>query len=63
MTVLIGFSIFILNLARNYQKVLLAIKYKDIGRVKNVFGKKFTFAPVILIAWVWFAWKIKTNLF
>ncbi len=61
MTVFVGFTLFIINIARNHKKIRLAIKYKDIGRIKNVFGKKFTFAPVILFAWIWFGWIIRNN--
>jgi len=63
MTVMVGLSLFLINIARNRKKILVAIRYKDMGRIKDVFGKKFTFAPVILLAWIWFGWNLRNNLF
>lgn len=61
-TILIGGSIFIKNILQNMDKVLVAFAQKDVATIKGIFGKKFAFAPVIFISWIWLGWKIKDSI-
>jgi prepilin peptidase CpaA len=61
-TALVGGSVFIKNIMQNLNKIVLAWKQKDLVMIKNIFGKKFAYAPVILISWMWFGWKIKDKI-
>ncbi len=56
-TVIIGSIAFIQNLIINWSKIIEGIKAKEKGVLKNYFGRKFPYAPVILLSWVWFGWK------
>ncbi|MBL7665563.1 MAG: prepilin peptidase [Bacteriovoracaceae bacterium] len=42
------------NLVKNYKILFSALKEKKYGLIKNCFGTKFAFSPVILITWIWF---------
>ncbi len=61
-TTLIGGSIFIKNILKNLDKLVLAYKTMDVTLVRGVFGQKFAYAPVILISWLWFGWTIKDKM-
>ncbi len=56
-TVLIGCFFFFTNLIRNFEKIVDSLKTKNYGTLKNCFGSKFPFAPVILLSWLWLGWK------
>lgn len=58
-TVVVGVISFLINLYENIEKVTSAFKQKNIELIKGVFGKKFTYAPVILLSWVWFGYIIR----
>ena len=60
-TVIIGGFIFLTNLIRNYEKILVALKQKNTQEVKNCFGTKFSYAPVILMTWLWLGWSLKDS--
>ena len=62
-TVLVGGSVFIKNLLNNINKIAMAWQTKNISVIRGVFGKKFAFAPVIFISWIWFGWKIRGSIF
>jgi prepilin peptidase CpaA len=55
-TIAVGGSLFLINTINNVDRLLIAYRLRDIGMVKGVFGKKFAFAPVILLSWIWFGW-------
>lgn len=58
-TCIIGAFILVTNTASNFSEI---VKYARLGsykEVKKYFGSKFSFAPVILIAWIWLGWSIK----
>ena len=57
-TVVIGLGMLIFNTIRNYKKLILSLKTSDIVGVKNCFGTKFPYAPVILLAWILTGYKI-----
>ncbi len=53
-TILVGGMSFFINIYQNKKKLAFAFERKNVGIIKGVFGKKFTYAPVILMSWVWF---------
>jgi len=56
-TVIVGSSLLLFNALKNFDKIVLLVKVGDIVGIKKIFGKKFTYAPVIFIAWMWFGWQ------
>jgi prepilin peptidase CpaA len=56
-TVIVGSSLLIINFIKNFDKFIVLIKIQDIAGIKKLFGKKFTYAPVIFISWMWFGWQ------
>ena len=56
-TVIVGSSLLVINFIKNFDKIVLLIKIQDIAGIKKLFGKKFTYAPVIFISWMWFGWQ------
>ncbi len=56
-TLFIGGILLITNIVRNRQQIKFAIKYKDMGKLKIVIGRKFAFSPVVLISWIVFGWE------
>jgi prepilin peptidase CpaA len=56
-TVLVGSTLLLLNLLKNLDIIIIHLKMKDVAGIKRIFGKKFTYAPVIFIAWMWFGWQ------
>jgi prepilin peptidase CpaA len=56
-TVLIGCFFFLTNFIKNFEKIVQTIKAREYFLLKNFFGSKFPFAPVILISWIWLGWK------
>lgn len=56
-TVIVGSSLLLFNALKNFDKIILMVKIGDIAGIKKIFGKKFTYAPVIFIAWMWFGWQ------
>ncbi len=56
-TVIVGSSLLLFNIIKNLDTIVLLIKLKDLSGIKRIFGKKFTYAPVIFISWIWFGWQ------
>jgi prepilin peptidase CpaA len=56
-TILVGSSLLLFNILKNLDIILIHIRMKDVIGIKKIFGKKFTYAPVIFIAWMWFGWQ------
>lgn len=56
-TVIVGSSLLLFNALKNFDNIVLMVKIGDVVGIKKVFGKKFTYAPVIFIAWMWFGWQ------
>lgn len=57
-TVLIGGFLLLTNMAKNFEKIVSHLKIGYIKGIKQFFGTKFSFAPVILLAWIWIGWKL-----
>lgn len=56
-TVIVGSSLLLFNALKNFDKIVLFVRIGDVKGIKKIFGKKFTYAPVIFIAWMWFGWQ------
>lgn len=61
-TVIVGLILLLINIVSKFDKIKMLIMTKDFSHVEGVFGKKFTFAPVVFMAWIWFVW-IKQSYF
>lgn len=53
-TLVVGSMSFIINIYQNKKRLAVAFDRKDTELIRGVFGKKFTYAPVILLSWIWF---------
>ena len=60
-TIIVGLLFFINNIIVNHEKIFENMKERNIYGIKSCFGSKFAYAPVILITWIWFGWKIYIN--
>ncbi|MDA9189753.1 hypothetical protein N9O57_02105 [bacterium] len=56
-TIAVGLSLLFTNLIEHRKKVVYFFKTGDFYPFKATLGKKFPFAPLILISWVWFGWR------
>ena len=62
-TIIVGLFLLIMNALNNFEKILTAIRYMDTMAIKKIFGTKFSYAPVILISWMWFGLENRGNMF
>ena len=62
-TIAIGGIFFLVNISRNIDKIIMSFKTANMHGIKQIFGTRFSFAPVVLVAWVWFGWVNKKILF
>lgn len=62
-TIIVGLFLLIMNALNNFEKIVMALRCMDIGAIKKIFGTKFSYAPVILISWMWFGFENKGNIF
>lgn len=58
-TVVVGLTLFIFNTFKNFDKIKVVIATKDIKHLKDVYGTKFAYAPVIALSWILFGWEIR----
>lgn len=56
-TILVGSTLLLYNFLKNLDKTINHLKIGNIRGVQSVFGKKFSYAPVIFISWMWFGWQ------
>ena len=56
-TILVGSTLLLFNTLKHLDIILIHLRMGDIAGIKRIFGKKFTYAPVIFIAWMWFGWQ------
>lgn len=56
-TIIVGSTLIVFNILKNFDKIVFMARTYDVGGIKKIFGKKFTYAPVIFIAWMWFGWQ------
>jgi len=57
-TILIGGFLLLTNIGRNHERIVAYLKSGYIRGIKECFGTKFSFAPVILLAWLWLGYEI-----
>ena len=56
-TIIIGLFFLLQNTLKNFENILESVKIGDIKRIKTYYGTKFSYAPVILISWIWLGWQ------
>ena len=62
-TVVVGLSLLFTNVFKNLDIIVVALRTKNLRMIKNIFGQKFSYAPVILVSWLWFGWTIKEKIY
>ena len=62
-TIIVGSLLLTFNITKNIKTVWRGLKILDWSFLKLVFGKRISFAPVILFSWVYFGWRNKEILF
>ena len=62
-TVIIGGFLLIQNTLKNFKLIWRAILDGNTREVKSFFGTKFSYAPVILVTWIWIGVEIRDKLF
>jgi prepilin peptidase CpaA len=55
-TIIVGSSLLLFNALQNFDRLVVLFKMNDLSGIKKIFGSRFTYAPVIFIAWMWFGW-------
>jgi prepilin peptidase CpaA len=53
-TAICAFIFLLFNVTKNIKKLYLSLLTRDTKSLKECFGSKFAFAPVIFISWVWY---------
>jgi prepilin peptidase CpaA len=56
-TIIIASTMFIVNIIVGREYLFEAWREKKLDKIKMVFGKKFAYAPLILVSWIWFGVK------
>lgn len=62
-TIIVGSFLLIRNTIQNSDTIRKAMEEKDVNVIKEIYGKKFPYAPVILFSWIWFGWKNWENFY
>jgi prepilin peptidase CpaA len=62
-TIIIGLCILTYNALKNFSNFIFAIRTWDKAIFRQIFGTKFTYAPVILFSWMWLGWEQKKLIF
>ncbi|MCO4794968.1 MAG: prepilin peptidase [Bacteriovoracaceae bacterium] len=62
-TIIVGLFLLIMNTLNNFEKIIHALRIMDIATIKQIFDTKFSYAPVILISWMWFGFENWENIF
>ena len=60
-TIIIGVFFLLKNTIHNREEIMISMRNKDVQGVKNCFGTKFAYAPVILMTWIYFGYDIYLN--
>jgi len=61
-TVVVGLSLLLTNIMKRFDIIKIAILTRNIRLIKTIFGQRFSYAPVILVSWLWFGWVIRTKI-
>ncbi len=62
-TISVGVVLLSYNTLKNLNRLWYALIFRDVQMIKFVFGKKFSFAPIILASWIWFGWEKRLEIF
>lgn len=62
-TVVVGLSLLLTNVMKRFDIIKLAVMTRNIRLIKTIFGQRFSYAPVILVSWLWFGWTIRSKIF
>lgn len=57
-TILLGSGFLLSNLYKYREVILQSLKVGDVQGVKNCFGSKFAYAPVILLSWTYLSFLL-----
>lgn len=55
-TLVVASFLFISSVLLNFSRLKVSLITFDFVALKSYFGAKFSFAPVILVAWLWMGW-------
>lgn len=55
-TILIGLVLIVLNTIRERKKIVTCIMIRDWKGLFFCYGKRFPYAPVLFLSWVWLGW-------
>lgn len=61
-TIIIGLSSLTITIVQNLSKIIFAFKTQQILSLREIFGSKFPYAPVIFLAWMWVGWVLRLNI-
>lgn len=56
-TILVGSTLLLFNTLKHLDNIIVHYKMRDIAGIKRIYGQRFTYAPVVFIAWMWFGWQ------
>lgn len=62
-TILIGLSVMLYNILKRFSFFWIAFRTRDKEMLKQVFGTKFSYAPAILLTWIWLGWEKKEYIY
>jgi prepilin peptidase CpaA len=62
-TIIIGGFLLIQNTLKNFKPLWKAILDGNTQEVKSYFGTKFSYAPVILVTWLWVGFSLRNKFF
>jgi prepilin peptidase CpaA len=62
-TIIIGGFLLIQNTLKNFKPLWRAILDGNTRAVKSFFGTKFSYAPVILVTWLWIGFSLRNKFF
>lgn len=58
-TVVVGGFLLLKNTLMNYERVLVILSARQFSDLKQIYGKKFVYAPVMFVSWLVYGYIIK----
>lgn len=58
LTVIVGIILLTYNTLNNFEKIKTKIYLRDFGGFKEIYGSKFTYAPLIMVSWIVFGYIV-----
>ncbi|MBL6989290.1 MAG: hypothetical protein ISR65_05915 [Bacteriovoracaceae bacterium] len=62
-TILVGLLMIVNNTIKNFHEIVSLIRGNNWRLVGQFYGKKFSYAPVILLAWMGIGWLYKNTMY